>query len=72
MRRSEELLLLRQGATSVDDYTNKLHELSICSHVSEKERRSIVGYKVGLRDDIWKDLLTICLTSIEEAYQLAL
>lgn len=33
----EELLLLQQGATSVDDYTNKFHELSIYSHVIEME-----------------------------------
>lgn len=34
----EELLLLRQGLMSVDDYTNKFHELNIRSRVSETER----------------------------------
>lgn len=48
----EELLLLRQGNTTVDDYTNKFHELSIQIRVSETECQSIARYKAGLRDDI--------------------
>lgn len=62
----EELLLLRQGAKSVDNYTNKFHELSIRSRVSDTERQSIARYKVGLRKDILKELIIVHLTSIEE------
>jgi len=67
----EELLLLPQGNTIVDYYTNKLHELNIPSCVSEMECQSIDRYKAGLRDEIKKGLLTVVLVSIEEAYQLA-
>jgi hypothetical protein len=68
----EELLFLRQGATTVEEYTNRFHELSIRSHVSETERQTIARYKAGLREDIRKDLLTVRLVSVEEANQLAL
>jgi hypothetical protein len=64
----EELLFLRQGATTVEEYTNRFHELSIRSHVSETERQTIARYKAGLREDIRKDLLTVRLVSVEEAY----
>lgn len=32
----EELLLLRQGNGTVDDYTNKFHELSLYSHIRKE------------------------------------
>lgn len=41
----EELLLLRQGGTIVDKYTNKFYDLSFQSRVSETERQSIARYK---------------------------
>jgi len=56
----------------VEDYTNKFHELSIRSRVSETECQTIARYRVRLLEDIRKDLLTVRLVSIEEAYQLAL
>jgi len=68
----EELLLLRQGHLSVEEFTNKFHELSICCRVSETDHQTIARYKAGLWEDIKKELLTIRLVSIEEAYQLAL
>jgi hypothetical protein len=68
----EELLFLRQGTSTVEDYTNKFHELSIRSHISKTERQTITRYRAGLREDIRKDLLTVRLVSVEEAYQLAL
>jgi len=68
----EELLFLRQGTSTVEDYTNKFHELSIRSHISETERQTIARYRAGLREDIRKDLLIVRLVSVEEAYQLAL
>ncbi len=56
----------------VENYTNKFHELSIRSHVSKTERQTIAKYRAGLREDIGKDLLTVRLVSVEEAYQLAM
>lgn len=68
----EELLLLRQGHLSVEEFTNKFHELSICNRISETDHQTIARYKTGLREDIKKELLTVWLVSVEEAYQLAL
>jgi hypothetical protein len=48
----EELLLLRQGTSTMEEYTNKFHELSVRSHVFETELQTIARYKVGLREDI--------------------
>ncbi len=33
----EELLSLGQGNSTVDEYTHRFHELSICSSVAETE-----------------------------------
>jgi hypothetical protein len=68
----EELILLRQGNTSVDEYVNKFHELSVRSQIAETGRQTLARFKAGLRDDIRKELLTVRLVSVEEAYQLAL
>jgi hypothetical protein len=68
----EELLLLRQGHLSVEEFTNKFHELSIRSRISGTDRQTIARYKTGLREDIKKELLMVRLVSVEEAYQLAL
>lgn len=67
----EELLLLRQGNSSVEEFTNKFHELSIRSRVFETGRQTIARYKAGLREDIKKELI-VRLVRVEEAYQLAL
>jgi hypothetical protein len=67
----EQLLALRQGGSSIGDYTHRFHELSIRSQVSETERQTIDRYKAGLREDIRRELLTMRLVSIEEAYQIA-
>lgn len=50
----EELVLLQQGSTSVDEYTNKFHELSIRSQAVETGRQTIVRFKDGLREYICK------------------
>jgi hypothetical protein len=68
----EELLAHKQNNTSVDDYTHKFHELSVRSRVSETERQTIAHFKVGLGDDIKRELLTVRLVGVDEAYQLAL
>lgn len=68
----EELLSLRQRNSTVDEYTHRFHKLCICSSVVETERQSITRYKAGLREDIRKELITVCLVNIDEAYQFAL
>lgn len=64
----EELLSLKQGKMTVDDFTNKFHELSIWSHVTETKRQTIAHYKTSLQDNIKRELLTVCLVSVKEAY----
>jgi hypothetical protein len=68
----EELLTHRQGNMTVDEYTNQFHELSIRSQAFETERQSIARYKIGLREDIRRELLTVQLVSVDEAYQIAI
>jgi hypothetical protein len=67
-----ELLALKQGSLSIDDYTHRFHELTIRSRLIETERQSLTRYKSGLRDDISRELITTRLTSVDEAYQLAM
>jgi hypothetical protein len=57
---------------SVDEYTNKFHDLSIRSQVAETEGQTLARFKAGLWDDIRKELTTVRLMSVEEAYQIAL
>jgi hypothetical protein len=67
----EELILLRQGNMTVDEYANRFHELSVRSQVAETGRQTLARFKAGLRDDLRKELLTVRLMSVEEAYQVA-
>lgn len=55
----EELILLRQGSMTVDEYTNKFHDLSTRSQISETGRQTLARFKAGLGEDIRKELLTI-------------
>ena len=48
----------------MDEYTNRFHELSIRSQVSEIERQSIARYKTGLQKDIRRELLTVRLKEL--------
>lgn len=66
----EELLLHRQVSSTIDDYTSKFPELTIQSQFTETE--TVARYKAGLRAEIRKELLSTCLVSVDEAYQLAL
>lgn len=63
----EELILLRQGTMTVDEYNHKFHELSIWSQITDTEGQTLARFKVGLREDIRKGLLTVRLTSVEKA-----
>jgi hypothetical protein len=67
-----ELLALKQGSMTIDNYTHRFHELTIRSSLIETERQSLTRYKAGLTDDISRELITARLTSVDEAYQLAM
>jgi hypothetical protein len=53
----EELILPRQGTMTVDEYTNKFHELSIRSQIADTELQTLARLKAGLRKDIVKNFL---------------
>jgi hypothetical protein len=63
-----KLIALRQGTTTMGEYTHHFHELTIRSRIIETERQSLTRYKAGLRDDIRKELILVKLTSVDEAY----
>lgn len=67
----EELILLRQGNMTVDEYTNRFHELSVRSQIMETAKQMLARFKAGLRDNLQKELLTVRLISVEEAYEIA-
>ena len=68
----EEMLQLRQGSLSVDQFTDRFHELSVRSRVVETEQQTLARYRTGLRSDLRKDMWIARLINVEEAYQLAL
>ena len=56
---------------TVEERTNRFHELSVRSQIVETGRQTLAQFKVGLWDDLRKELLAVRLMSVEEAYQLA-
>jgi len=68
----EEMLQLRQGSLSVDQFTDCFHELTVRSKVVETEQQTLARYRTGLRNDLRKEMWTARLINVEEAYQLAL
>ncbi|KAJ0095419.1 hypothetical protein Patl1_15534 [Pistacia atlantica] len=68
----EEMLQLRQGTLTVDQYTDRFHELTVCSKVLENEQQTLACYHTGLRNDLRKEMLNARLLNVNEAYQLAL
>ncbi|KAG6745122.1 hypothetical protein POTOM_051766 [Populus tomentosa] len=68
----EEMLQLRQGSLSVDQFTDRFHELTVRSKVTETEQQTLARYRTGLRNDLRKEMWTARLINVEEAYQLAL
>jgi hypothetical protein len=67
-----DLLAHKQGTTTVDEYTHRFHELSICSRLTETERQSLTRYKAGLQEDISRELINVRVTSLDKVYPLAL
>ncbi|KAL5825104.1 hypothetical protein ACOSQ3_021167 [Xanthoceras sorbifolium] len=69
----EDMLQWKQGPrASVDQYTERFHELSVRSKAIETETQSLARYLNGLKNEIRSDMLTARVYSVEEAYQLAL
>jgi len=68
----EEKLQHRQGSLSVDQFTDRFHELTIRSKVVETEQQTLARYLTGLRSELRKEMWTTRLINVEEAYQLAL
>jgi hypothetical protein len=69
----EDMLRWMQGMhMTIDQYTEKFHDLSVRSQVMETDQQTLARYLRGLRVDIRRDMFTAKLFSIDEAYQLAL
>jgi len=68
----EEMLQLKQGSLSIDQFTDRFHELTVRSRVVETEQQSLARYRTGLYNDLRKEMWTARLINVEEAYQLAL
>jgi len=68
----EEMLQHKQGSLSVDQFTDRFHELTVRSKVVETEQQTLARYHTGLRSELRKEMWTARLINVEEAYQLAL
>ncbi|KAA8516297.1 hypothetical protein F0562_016590 [Nyssa sinensis] len=68
----EEMLQLRQGSLSVDQFTDRFHELTVRSKIVETEQQTLARYRTGLRSELRREMWTARLINVEEAYQLAL
>jgi len=68
----EEMLQLRQGSLTVDQYTDRFHELTVRSRIAETDQQTLARYRNGLRGELYKEMLIARLIMVEEAYQLAL
>ncbi|KAE8672853.1 putative CCCH-type zinc finger family protein [Hibiscus syriacus] len=68
----QRLHALRQGARSVDDYTEEFYQLVARNDLSETEEQMVARYLGGLRQP-FQDVLSLhSLWSVSEAYQRAL
>lgn len=69
----EDMLQWSQGIrATVDQYTERFHELTVRSKTNETEPQVLARYLKGLKPDIRRDMLSARLCNVEEAYQLAL
>ncbi|KAG6756914.1 hypothetical protein POTOM_037213 [Populus tomentosa] len=48
----EEMLQLRQGSLSVDQFTDRFHELTVRSRVTETEQQTLARYRTRLLNDL--------------------
>ncbi|XP_020597419.1 uncharacterized protein LOC110037178 [Phalaenopsis equestris] len=68
----KEILQLRKGLMSVDQFPDRFHELIIHSKIVETEQQTLARYHTGLRSELRREMWTARLLNVEEAYQLAL
>ena len=68
----EEMLQLRQGSLTVDQFTDRFHELTVRSKIMETEQQTLTCYRTGLREELRREMWIARLINVEEAYQLAL
>ncbi|KAA8521887.1 hypothetical protein F0562_012799 [Nyssa sinensis] len=68
----EDMLQLRQGSLSVDQFMDRFHELTIRNKIVETEQQTLARYRTKLRSELCKEMWTARLINVEEAYQLAL
>lgn len=53
----EEMLQLRQGSLTVDQYIDHFHELTVRSKVVENEQQTLARYHTGLCNELRKEML---------------
>ncbi|XP_041011327.1 uncharacterized protein LOC121255090 [Juglans microcarpa x Juglans regia] len=68
----EEILQLRQGSLSVDQFTDRFHELSVRRKIVQTEQQTLARYRTGLWSKLCREMWIARLINVEEAYQLAL
>jgi hypothetical protein len=69
----ENMLRLAQGFNIfVDQYIERLHDLTMRSQIIETDQQTLARYLKGLRGDMRKEMYTTSLFLVDEAYQLAL
>ena len=62
----------RQGARSIDDYTEEFHQLVARNDLSETEEQLVALYLGGLRQSLQDVLSLHSIWTVSEAYQRAL
>ncbi|KAJ0007621.1 hypothetical protein Pint_30467 [Pistacia integerrima] len=68
----KEMLQLRQGSLSVDQFTDRFHELTVRNKIEETEQQTLARYLTRLRSELRREMWTTRLINVEEAYQLAI
>ena len=68
----EKMLQLKQGSLSVDQSTDRFHELTAHSKIMETEQQTLARYNTELRNELHKEMWIACLIIVKEVYQIAL
>ncbi|XP_058068206.1 uncharacterized protein LOC131217311 [Magnolia sinica] len=66
----QEFLTLRRDNLTME-YTQRYYDLVIRCHLTETGRQQVAHYCNGLQFEIQRELVTIWLNSVDEAYQMA-
>jgi hypothetical protein len=53
---------------SVDQFTDRFHELTIHNKIVETEQQTLAWYCTRLSSELRKEMWTACLINVEEAY----